>query len=421
MLLDMSEGDNNLKKTSLIIILAIVLLLATNVFSFLIGKNSAEGFSYDFSKAESGKEVDKEKNEDLFFNKKTVDTLGAIIDEIKSSYYKDVKNKDLNVGLLKGVVNSLNDPYSEYMTREELKKFMESTDAKYVGVGLVVSPGKDGYITVVSPIKGSPAYKAGIKAGDKIIKVGDKEFTSETMQDAVNMMRGKEKETVKITILRVDGKENKSIDFNIVRETIKLQTVEGRMLENKIGYIAISEFDKPTYDDFLTNFNKLKKDGMNKLIVDLRGNPGGLLDICTKIADVFLDKGIIVYTKYKNGKKEYYYSDDKKDDIPLVVLVNGGSASASEIVSGAFKDRKRAKLVGTQTFGKGIVQRLFNLPYEQAVKLTISEYFTPNGNNIHQKGITPDEIVELPKTTKAIGPDHLSEDTQLKKAIEILK
>lgn len=409
-----------MKKTSLIIILTIVLLLVTNVFSFMIGRNSGEGFSYDFSKAESEKTEDNKKTNDKFFDKKTVDTLGAIIDEIKSSYYKDIDNKTLNVGLLKGVVNSLNDPYSEYMTSEELKKFMESTDAKYVGVGLVVSPGKDGYITVVSPIKGSPAYKAGIKAGDKIIKVGDKEFTADTMQDAVNMMRGKEKESVKITILRVDGTENKSIDFNIVRETIKLQTVEGRMLDNKIGYIAISEFDKPTYDDFISNFNKLKTDGAKKLIIDLRGNPGGLLDICTKIADVFLDKGTIVYTKYKNGKKEYYYSDDKKEDIPLVVLVNGGSASASEIVSGAFKDRKRAKLVGTKTFGKGIVQRLFNLPYDTAVKLTISEYFTPNGNNIHQKGITPDVVVELPKTTKAIGPDHLDKDTQLKKAVEIL-
>ena len=165
----------------------------------------------------------------------------------------------------------------------------------------------------------------------------------------------------------------------------------------------------------------LKKKGAQKLVLDLRGNPGGLLDVCTKIADVFLDKGTIVYTKYKDGKKDYYYSDEKKEDMPLVVLVNGGSASASEIVSGALKDRKRAKLVGTQTFGKGIVQRLFNLPYETAVKLTISEYFTPNGNNIHKVGITPDVVVELPDNIKGIGPDHLNEDTQLKKALEILK
>lgn len=408
-------------KKSKFIILVVFALVITNVSAYFLGKNSAKGYQLDFSKNEAAKDKKQASDAPQFFDRQTIDTLGAVVNHIKKNYYKDIDNETLNTGLIKGVVNSLDDPYSEFMTKEELKKFMESTNGKYVGVGLVVSPGNDGYITVVSPIKGSPAYKAGIKSGDRIIKVDEVEYSAETMQDAVNKMRGEEGKTVSITVLREEQKQKKVHEFKIKRETIKLQTVDGRILENNIGYIAISEFDKPTYDDFMKELEVLKKKGAQKLVLDLRGNPGGLLDVCTKIADVFLDKGTIVYTKYKDGKKDYYYSDEKKEDMPLVVLVNGGSASASEIVSGALKDRKRAKLVGTQTFGKGIVQRLFNLPYETAVKLTISEYFTPNGNNIHKVGITPDVVVELPDNIKGIGPDYLNEDTQLKKALEILK
>lgn len=408
-------------KKSKFIILVVFALVITNVSAYFLGKNSAKGFQLDFSKNEAAKDKKQTSDAPQFFDRQTIDTLGAVVNHIKKNYYKDIDNETLNTGLIKGVVNSLDDPYSEFMTKEELKKFMESTNGKYVGVGLVVSPGNDGYITVVSPIKGSPAYKAGIKSGDRIIKVDEVEYSAETMQDAVNKMRGEEGKTVSITVLREEQKQKKVHEFKIKRETIKLQTVDGRILEKNIGYIAISEFDKPTYDDFMKELEVLKKKGAQKLVLDLRGNPGGLLDVCTKIADVFLDKGTIVYTKYKDGKKDYYYSDEKKEDMPLVVLVNGGSASASEIVSGALKDRKRAKLVGTQTFGKGIVQRLFNLPYETAVKLTISEYFTPNGNNIHKVGITPDVVVELPDNIKGIGPDYLNEDTQLKKALEILK
>ena len=408
-------------KKSKFIILVVFALVITNVSAYFLGKNSAKGYQLDFSKNEAAKDKKQTSDAPQFFDRQTIDTLGAVVNHIKKNYYKDIDNETLNTGLIKGVVNSLDDPYSEFMTKEELKKFMESTNGKYVGVGLVVSPGKDGYITVVSPIKGSPAYKAGIKSGDRIIKVDEVEYSAETMQDAVNKMRGEEGKVVNITVLREEQKQKKVHEFKIKRETIKLQTVDGRILEKNIGYIAISEFDKPTYDDFMKELEVLKKKGAQKLLLDLRGNPGGLLDVCTKIADVFLDKGTIVYTKYKDGKKDYYYSDEKKEDMPLVVLVNGGSASASEIVSGALKDRKRAKLVGTQTFGKGIVQRLFNLPYETAVKLTISEYFTPNGNNIHKVGITPDVVVELPDNIKGIGPDYLNEDTQLKKALEILK
>lgn len=416
-----------MKRQYRFLIYTIVILSVTNLLSFIAGKNYAENNFYDISKStvetekKTDKKADKKEKDVEFFDENTGKLMSEILTEIKGNYYKDTPNSVLNEGLLKGMVNSLGDPYSEFLNVEEFKKFRETTDAKYVGVGLVISPGEDGSITVVAPVKGSPAFKAGILTGDKIIKVDGIEYDGSTMQDAVNKMRGKKGEKVKVSVLRNENNEYKELEFELIRETIKLQTVDGKMLDNKVAYIAISEFDKPTYTDFKAKYDELKKMGAEKLVLDLRGNPGGLLDVCVKIADIFLDEGIIVYTKYKNGEKSYYYSDKAKEDLPMVVLVNGGSASASEIVSGALKDRKRAKIVGTQTFGKGIVQRLFDLSYGTAVKLTISEYFTPNGENIHGKGIKPDYVVELPKDTKAIGPENLKDDTQLQKALEILE
>lgn len=395
-------------------ILLVILIVFISIASYFVG------FSNAIIK-QSTQIVGDESSKGEFMNERTTHTLRELFDNIHKSYYKDVTNETLNEGVLNGVVDSLNDPYSTYMNAVEYRKFMESTNGEYVGVGIVVSPEKDGYITVVSPIKGGPAEKQGIKTGDKIIKVNDVEYTSDTMQDAVNVMRGKEGESVKLTILRITKDKSEEIEFNIKRQSIKIETVMGQMLENNIGYIAISEFDKPTYNDFVNQYKTLKKSGMESLIIDLRGNPGGLLDVCADIADYFLDKGTIVYTQYKNGERDYYYSDDAKEDIPIAVLINGGSASASEIISGAFKDRERATLIGTQTYGKGIVQRIFPISNNQAVKLTVSEYFTPNGKNIHGIGIEPDIVVELDKDVKGIGVEYLKEDKQLQKAIEVLE
>lgn len=385
--------------------------------SYIFGVNSASDLN-DYS---IGNESTTDGDLAKLMDKQTEKTLNEIVNTIQKNYYKDTTDEELNEGILRGVVDSLGDPYSVYMNQEEYKKFMESSNAEYVGVGIVVSPGKDGYITVVSPVKGGPAEKAGIKTDDKILKVNGQEFSADKMSDAVSVMRGKEGEKVTITIGRNEKNGFVEKDYEIVRKKIKLETVFSEMLENKIGYIGITEFDKPTYTDFVNQYKKLKKDGMKAMILDLRGNPGGLLDVCADIADYFLDEGTIVYTKYKNGEKDYYYSDAQKEDIPMVVLVNGGSASASEIVSGALQDRKRAKIIGTQTFGKGIVQRIFTLNSGQALKVTVSEYFTPNGKNIHGIGIEPDITVELDEDVKGIGLEHLKEDKQLQKAIEVLK
>lgn len=406
---------NNKLKNILIVVCIVVAMLATSLYTFNAGRNSVLKQNQDYVKS-----VVSEK-EIKFFDEKTANTLGEIYNAIGSEYYKDVDNDTLNEGILKGVVESLEDPYSEYFNEEEYKEFNQSSEGKYSGVGIVVSPGEDGFITVVSTIKDTPAHKAGIKSDDKIIKVDGVEYTADKMNEAVKVMRGKEGTKVKLEILRKTSSKMETLTFELTRQTIKLNTAEGELLKDNIGYISVSEFDEPTYNDFVKVYKELKNKGMKKLIIDLRGNPGGLLNVCAELADFFLDKGTIVYTSDKNGNKEYLYSDDAAEDIPLVVLVNKGSASASEIVTGAFKDRGRAKIVGTQTFGKGIVQRIFPLSSGRAVKLTISEYYTPNGNNIHGTGIEPDYVVELPEDIKGIGVKHLKEDTQLQKAIELLK
>lgn len=341
---------------------------------------------------------------------------------IKENYYKPVNDEEMYMGELKGIVSSLNDPYSYYMTKEEYEKLNEDTQGEYHGIGIIVSAAKGNQITVVAPIKGTPADKAGIKCGDKIVKINDKEYTSDDLEEAVKVMRGKAGESVKITVLRRD-KDGVLIskDFNIVRSTIKLETVSSHEFEDNIGYIAISSFDIPTYDDFMKEYKKLKDRGMKKLIIDLRNNPGGLLRTSTKIAGEFLDGGTIVYTKNRVGKKDIISAPKGAIDIPLLVLVNEGSASASEIITGAFKDRKRAVIMGSKTFGKGIVQTIFNFPNGEGLKITTSEYFTPDGYNIHKKGINPDIEVKLNKDVEVIGAEHLKEDNQLREAIKYMK
>lgn len=366
--------------------------------------------------------VKKDYYEELVAIHKKYSKVMALEDFIKKNYLKDVNEEDLIEGQIKGMFKALGDPYSVYMTKEEFADFMEHTKGTYYGIGVIVTPGEDNLITVVAPIEDTPGERAGIKTGDKIIKVNGKEFTADKMDDAVKMMKGKPGTSVNITILRTDDNGNhKFIDLNIVREEIRLKTVKSKMLKNKIGYIRIISFDELTYDDFKKHLKKLKNNGMKGLIIDLRNNPGGLLSECAQIADELMGEGVIVYTETKNKEREYLKSDSKKLGLPLVLLVNGGSASASEILAGAIKDTKTGILVGTKTFGKGIVQRIKPLSDGSGFKLTVSEYFTPNGTNIHGIGITPDVIVELPEDVQRIGVDNIKEDIQLKKAIEIIK
>lgn len=341
---------------------------------------------------------------------------------IKEVYLKDVNEEDLIEGQLKGLFNALEDPYSVYMPKDEFTSFMEHTMGVFGGIGIYIAAGEDNLITVVAPIEDTPGDRAGIKPGDKIVKINGIEFTADKMDEAVKQMKGEPGTEVTITIKRISSDGNiEFIDKTIIREEIRTQTVKSEMLEDNIGYIRITSFDELTYKDFKENLEDLKKRGMKGIVLDLRNNPGGLLDISAKIADEFMGEGTIVYTETKQKHREYLKSDKNKLGLPLTILVNEGSASASEVLTGAIQDTNEGVIVGTKTFGKGIVQRIRELSDGSGIKITISEYFTPNGRNIHGKGIEPDVVVEIPEDVEIIGVDNLEQDTQLQKAIEIVK
>lgn len=352
-----------------------------------------------------------------------MEKLEKLIDDY---YLFDVDQKKVEENVYKGLFQGLNDPYSVYMNQEEYQGLMESTSGKYAGVGIVVSVSEDNFITVVSPIEGTPAFEAGIRTGDKIIQVNEETFSGHQMEEATEKMRGEPNTDVSITLSRpVEGKVDEVFDVNLTRRMIQMHTVKSKVLKEGIGYLHINQFDENTTNEFNTEYNKLKEANVKGIVLDLRNNPGGLLPVTVQIADILLPKGVIVKTVDKNGNEEVENSSASMEDIPMTVLVNGGSASASEILAGALKDYGRATLVGTQTFGKGIVQRVFplseNMETGPGVKLTVSEYFTPKGTRIHEVGVTPDIVSELSKEVKATGPDNIMEDTQLQDAIENIK
>ena len=334
-------------------------------------------------------------------------------------YNKDIKEENLEAGILKGLVAGLEDPYSQYLTKDEMKKLSEQTTGKFQGVGVIISPAEDGSVTVVSPIKGSPADRAGVESGDKILKINGKDFSAEKIDQASKEMRGQAGTSVKILLLK--KKTLKTEEVKTKPQPKKLDSV----LKNKIGdygYIGITMFDEETGKDFKKVLQELTDDGVKGIVLDMRGNPGGVVDAAYEIGDAILPKTSFVTLKNNKGEViEDYKTDDKYNDIKMVVLVNEGSASASEILAGAISDLDRAKIVGKKTYGKGVVQNVIALPEGDGLKLTTSEYFTPSGDSINKLGIEPDVEVDLPENIKGIGIDYQETDTQLQKALEILK
>jgi len=328
---------------------------------------------------------------------------------IGENFYQDTKDVDFEDGVYKGLFEALDDPYSTYMTEEEFKSFMEMSEGSYGGIGVVISPGKSGFITVVSPIEDTPGERAGLKTGDEIIKVNGVDFTADQLDEAVKNMKGEPGTDVTITVRR-DGEE---FDVDITREQIVLKAVKSEVKEDNIGYLRITSFDNHVYDEYKEHLKALMDQGIESLIIDLRSNPGGALDQCVKIADDLLGEQVIVSTKSRDGEVEIEESDAAKLEIPFVVLINEGSASASEIVTGAVKDTNSGTIIGKKSFGKGVVQVVRAMFDGSGFKLTISEYFTPNDVNIHGVGIEPDIEVE--------NPEDSEEDLQLEKAIEVLK
>lgn len=330
----------------------------------------------------------------------------ALEQSIKREFYKKPDEKKLEDATYKGLFSGLDDVYSAYYTADEMKQLLEVATGKYVGIGFVVGADKaTGAIRVESVMNNSPAMESGVKKGDLVVAVNGKKYSYMEMDIAVKNIRGPENTSVKITFLR-DGKK---IDKTITRKEIKIVSIESKMLEDKIGYINIKSFEEETAEDFRKALASLEAQGMKALIIDVRDDGGGLLTVVEDICDRILGKAVIVYTKDRQGKKEYLKSSDKeKIDKPIVVLTNRSSASASEILTGAVLDNKAGISIGETTYGKGLVQGMLKLKDGSGYKLTTAQYFTPNGNYIDKKGIKPTIEVK-------------DKDQQLPKAIEYLK
>lgn len=341
---------------------------------------------------------------------------------LEGTYYEAVDENKLVEGAISGMADSLNDPYTVYFNKDQMKSFTEQTDGSYVGIGVSVTMDNSGLLTVVEPFEDSPAAKAGIKKDDKIIKVDDKDVTSLRDENMIiKMIKGPENTNVGITVFRPS--ENKSIDLKMQRKTIKIVNIKSEVLDNNVGYIKLIMFDADIANQFEQHLNALLAKGIKSLVIDVRDDPGGAYDQVLKIADRLLPKALIVYTEDKNKKKEEQWSNDTQLNMPIAVLINGNSASASEILAGSLKDNKKATLVGSKSFGKGLVQEVRQLADGSGLKVTVARYYTPSGVCIQGKGIAPDVAVDLPDKYKQVPVSQVprEDDTQLKKALEILK
>lgn len=337
--------------------------------------------------------------------------LFRVMQIVKARYVGEVATGTLMSGAIKGTVGALGDPYSVYMDSKMYKEFALETKGSFGGVGLILGS-KDKALTVVAPIEGTPGDKAGIMSGDQIVRINDQDARNMAVDEAVNLIRGAIGSQVTLTISRA-GQEPK--DYILLRSNIEIKTVAGKMLENNIGYIRVTMFNENTGNDFAKKLHELEEQGMKAVILDLRNNPGGLLEEGVQVAGNFVPKGVVVSVVTRDGNKETWSSRLEETKYPLVVLVNGGSASASEIVAGAVQDTGAGTLIGTKTFGKGSVQTVMRLDDSSAVKLTIAKYYTPNDRSINGVGIEPDIKVEMPDSKEK------GEDLQLAKAIEVLK
>lgn len=345
-----------------------------------------------------------------------IERLADVIDQL---YYEDVDKEDLVEGLYKGLLEGVGDPYTAYYTPEEYKELMISATSSLSGIGIVMQQDPDTMQVSVNYVyEGSPAEKAGILAGDLIVQAEDVMATSMELSEFATHIRGDEGTTVHLKLYRY-GKGY--LELDVERAIIDVPTLKGEMLDDGIGYIRIAEFGEKTAEEFADAVSELEAQGMTAMIVDLRNNPGGMVDSVTKLLDQILPEGVVVWTEDKNGNKKEYTSDAACLDYPMAVLINENSASSSEIFAGAIRDYDYGTLIGTKTFGKGIVQSIRRLADGSAIKLTTSRYFTPNGQNIHGEGIEPDIELEYEYLDQDATEYDMMDDNQILKAIEVLK
>lgn len=349
---------------------------------------------------------------------KTLQSFKAMINKL---YIGDVDEDAMIEGALKGYVEGLGDPYTEYYTKEEMADLREELNSEYVGIGVYIGNNAvDNTLVIAGTIKSSPAEEAGLKAGDVVEKIDDVSYTGKQLSEATKVLKAEEGTTVKLTILR-DGKE---IEINITRRKITVEHVSSKMMDNNVAYIKIDSFDNNVSDSFKSQLTDLMKENVNGIIIDLRSNGGGIVTEATNIADLFLEKDeTILITKSKKDNEEKITKSKQEPIVkntPVVILVNEGTASASEILAGALKDKYNATIVGKTTYGKGVIQSLYNLTDGSGLKITTDEYFTPNHNKIQKTGITPDVEVDLTKDADG-NYETGDKDAQLLKAIEVIK
>ena len=397
----------------------VMLVILTATITFMITTMVIYNkFSDVYSNKSSTSSINAENSSTETALVKTLETFKMML---KQKYIGEIDEEKMIDGAIKGYVEGLGDPYTTYLTKEEMQEFIEETNSEYVGIGVYLTNSKtDNTILVVGTMKAAPALEAGIQAGDVIEKVNDVAYTGDQLDDAIKILKGEEGTDVKVTVLR-DGKE---IDLTVTRTKITVEHVDSQMLENNIAYIQVDSFDSGVAEDFKKQITELKNGGAKGIIIDLRSNGGGIVDEATGIADLFLKENeTILITKGKDEKEETTVSKNKPiiQDIPLVVLVNEGTASASEILAGALKDKyPNTTVVGKTTYGKGVIQTLYNLTDGSGLKITTEEYFTPNHNKINKEGIKPDVEVNLTKDANGYYETKIDKDAQILKAKEIL-
>ena len=388
--------------------ISVILFAAGNLIGWLVGKNSLLGNTLPVSSSSRSDEV---------VTVQTTRKIEAIEEVIHNYYLEETDTETLENGIYSGMVESLGDPYSNYYSEEELKEMEQDVEGIYFGIGAYVGIDTATQLPVVSGvIEGTPAEEAELRDGDLIYMVDETLTQGMDTSDVVALIRGEENTTVHLTLIR-EG-EDDYVEVDVTRRKVESPTVSHEMLENNIAYIQITEFDQVTVDQFSEALAVCKGSGMEGLIIDLRSNPGGSLSAVCEIARKILPKGLIVYTEDKYGEREELTCDGKNEiQVPMVVLINDYSASASEILAGAIQDYEKGVLMGTKTYGKGIVQRIIALSDGSAVKLTISNYFTPKGRNIHKVGVEPDVVVEFD------GDAYYNEgfDNQLDEAVKYMK
>ncbi len=391
------------KILSLLLVMSIALLCTgcDSILGDVVGQNNA--------------------SESVWADKEVNDKIEEINEYIDDYFYFEIDEEKQEEALYDAILAGLDDPYSVYYTEEEFAELQETNSGEYVGIGAVVTQDADMIVSIVRPVKNSPAEEAGLMAEDIIVEVDGVEIIDQELTVVVDMIRGEEGTKAKIKIYRPSTSEY--MDFEVERRVVENYSVSYKMLEDNIGYILVEQFYDNTCTEFIEAFEDLEAQGAKAMVVDLRDNPGGLLTAVVDMCDYLMKEGPIVTTEDKDGNVTNSYSstDEEYTELPMAVLINGNSASASEIFAGALQDTGVAEIIGTTSYGKGIVQSVIPLSDGTAIKITVAKYFTPNGNDIHEIGIVPDYEVELADgRTNAVGIDY-AEDLQLHKAEEVLK